>query len=257
VPTARLARALSPSTAYTLSRGDRMLRVFHLLASPSRALLLTVALMGALLTMRLHTVELRAVRAAARRQGPVWGDEGQRPGAEASMAYNARLHAAFVTCSELLAHSASQMQQLLGAVTLYAANCLVGLVVSAVWPAASTSVQQQEENLMEDAAPVLTALVAFGYAARVTQLADGTLRVLQVMWALQVDTLLASCDRGETQLSEATVARMNLLTDNLVSTSGRSGFRVAGQRVTYSAFLGALTIGIAATNLAAANLKAP
>jgi hypothetical protein len=183
LPVLDVASALAGrSGAFSVSRGDLATRALWVAAGPARAALMTGVMASIIIVMRLHSFDLKAVRAAAALAA---ADVARGPAA--AVAYYAALLSALSVNTRLLNTTSVRLQALVSFLLLYGLQNIMAIGLFYFSNAASlasvdaTDAQKQSailEELLHDGSFVLMALIALGSAAHLTALCDSTARAL-------------------------------------------------------------------------------
>ena len=259
---------------YSVSRGDLATRVLWVLAGPARAVLMTACMSAVVLVMRLHSLDLKAVRAAARLAAA-----DVRRGPSAAVAYFGALLSALAVNTRLLNTSSVRLQRLVAFLLVFGINAIfaIGLFyfsnAAALNSVDASSTQQQFEVLeqfLHESGFVLCALVALASAAHLTALCDSTARALSAGLAAHLAASMAALPDAAAPLEAATgsggvahariepeVAQEAALLVELIANAAESGgFRILGQRVTFGWFAFMLTVALGMANFGLSTVKA-
>jgi len=268
--------------------GDVVTRWLWLIAGPARATLMTAVTTAVVVTLRLHTLPLKAIRAAARLRE----QDGERRTVGTLVQYYAALLSAYAHSIALLNSTSVRLQRLVAVLLLFGLQNIFSMLVFYLGtgsiapfaagaplsggadspPAPPSSFAQNMarqydvlEELVHCGAFIFMALAALGTAAHLTSLCDATGRALRgglghglAAVLAGANSALAASDAPATSADDAIgaqervpadVANEAALLSSLVTAAAESGgFRIVGTRVTFAWFSVMLTLALGVAN---------
>jgi len=263
-------------------------RWLWLIAGPARATLMTAVTTAVVVTLRLHTLPLKAIRAAARLRE----QDGERRTVGTLVQYYAALLSAYAHSIALLNSTSVRLQRLVAVLLLFGLQNIFSMLVFYLGtgsiapfaagaplsggadspPAPPSSFAQNMarqydvlEELVHCGAFIFMALAALGTAAHLTSLCDATGRALRgglghglAAVLAGANSALAASDAPATSADDAIgaqervpadVANEAALLSSLVTAAAESGgFRIVGTRVTFAWFSVMLTLALGVAN---------
>ena len=275
--------------------GDVVTRWLWLVAGPARAALMTAVTTSLVVTLRLHSLPLKAIRAAARLR------EHDAPARSARqlVEYYAALLSAYQHSLSLLSSTSVRLQRLVAVLLLFGIQNLFAMLVfyyssagafqmsnsgaiignnatAVPSPSREASFAQDVarqydvlEELVHCGAFVFMALAALGMAAHLTSLCDATGRALRaglghgLASVLAGTASLAAPEQLHAEEGGAEPPRMPgdvandaaLLSALVANAADAGGFRIVGSRVTFAWFSLMLTLSLGVANFGLSTAK--
>lgn len=261
LPTFDLLRAVLPKyvVSYHLSRGDLAVRVLWLIAGPFRAAFMASLMTCLVLVISSVRPDLKAIRAAA----ALLGHRGAELDTREVLAQVSALVRRYSQLAMAVQQASDRVQVLLAFLLIFSLNvlfqtCLM-ITIKLDMSAAHTDEWAHYTNICHNIVFASVALAVFGMAAHVTSLCDKTMRSLLHASNLHMAAYLHKWDDLSVpgtadgarvrDLDQCLLQAMQFMQQTLIGAQGTGGFRIAGQRISFSLFVVLVTLAVAASNI--------